>query len=100
MTPQKAAPWTGCIHFCNSYPIMSSMSFTSVSIFSVWCCSRYLSLLTKRPWQKSVILIKEPPQLYTEQSVESLYCVWGGGGGVGVGVGVGAGWGRGGGGVG
>ena len=55
MTPQKAAPWTGCIHFCDSYPIMSSMSFTSVSIFSVWCCSRYLSLWTKRPRQKSVI---------------------------------------------
>ena len=55
MTPQKAAPWTGCIHFCDSYPIMSTMSFTSVSIFSVWCCSRYLSLWTKRPRQKSVI---------------------------------------------
>jgi hypothetical protein len=67
MTPQKAAPWTGCIHFCDSYPIMSSRSFTSVSIFSVWCCSRYLSLWTKRSRHL----------YYTEQSI------WGrdGGGG-------------------
>ncbi len=52
MIPQKAAPgqdaYTFVIHIL-------SMSFTSVSIFSVWCGSRYLSLWTERSRQKSVI---------------------------------------------
>ncbi len=52
MTPQKAAPGQDAYTFVIR---ILSTSFTSVSIFSVWCCSRYLSLWTKRLRQKSVI---------------------------------------------
>ncbi len=60
--------WTE-LTFCDSYPLMSTMSFTSVSIFSVWWYSRYISLWTKRPRQKS------RRTSTTEQNVERLYCV-------------------------
>ncbi len=52
MTPQKAAPGQDAYIFVIR---ILSMSFTSVSIFSVWCFSRYLSPWTKRSRQKSVI---------------------------------------------
>ncbi len=46
----RRPPWTVCIHFHDSYPVDISHPLTSVSSFSVCCCSRHLSLWPGPCW--------------------------------------------------
>ncbi len=49
VTPQKATLYSTCVHFVIR---ILSTSLASVSIFSVVCCSRYLSLWRLPLWHR------------------------------------------------